>query len=200
MVSQGYDRMAERYRAWTKDNAVRLHFLDEVLTRLPPEGHVVDLGCGAGEPVTRRLSEHHDVVGVDVSTEQLRLAHDAAPRATLIQADITQFDRPPASADAVVAFYAFGHLPPAAHRPLLARAVSWLRPGGLLLVNVPVTAGDGIDPDWLGVPMYFGAIGADATLAALRDAGVLVERAEVVDDDEDGVAVPFLWVLGTVPS
>ena len=200
LVADGYNQMAERYRAWTMDSPVRLRFLSELLQRLPPNSRVVELGCGAGEPVTRRLSEVHDVVGFDISTEQIRLARQAAPRARLVAADITDVDLPTASADAVVAFYLLGHLPPQAHQPLLAKAVSWLRPGGLLLMSFPVHAGDGVEEDWLGVPMYFGGVGRDATLAALTDAGLAIERTEVVEEDEDGVAVPFAWVLGTTPS
>jgi SAM-dependent methyltransferase len=192
VVSDGYDRIAERYRAWTKDSPARLAFLDLLIGRLEPGSRVIELGCGAGEPVTRRLSELHDVVAVDVSTEQLRLAGEAAPRATLIEADITELDLPAASADAVIAFYAFGHLPPQAHWPVLTKAVSWLRSGGLLVINVPLSAGEGVEPHWLGVPMYFGGIGRQATLDALTEAGLIVERAETVEEDEDGSVVRFL--------
>ena len=45
--------------------------------------------------------------------------------------------------------------------------------------------------------MYFGAIGAEATLAAVTGAGLAIDRSEVVEDDEDGEPVPFLWVTAT---
>lgn len=44
------------------------------------------------------------------------------------------------------------------NRPVLTKAVSWLWPGGLLVINVPTSAGEGIEPDCIGVPMYFGGI------------------------------------------
>jgi SAM-dependent methyltransferase len=125
---------------------------------------------------------------------------EAAPRATLVAADIIELDLPAAGADAVVAFYAFGHLPPEAHRPVLTKAVSWLRPGGLLVINVPISAGEGIEPDWLGVPMYFGGIGTQATFDTLTEAGLIVERAETVEEDEHGSIVRFLWIVGATPS
>ena len=197
IVADGYDLIAERYRAWTQGNPVRLRFLDEVLARLAPNSRVVELGCGAGEPVARRLSEHHDLIGIDISTEQLRLSRATARRTTFIKADIAQLELPTESVDAVIAFYALGHLPPRQHRQVLAAAVSWLRPGGLFVINVPVTVGEGIEHDWLGVPMYFGGIGQDATLAALSEAaGLMVERAEVIEEDEDGAIVRFLWIVG----
>jgi hypothetical protein len=78
--------------------------------------------------------------------------------------------------------------------------VSWLRPRGLLLISAPVSAGEGIDPNWLGVPMYFGGIGQDETIAALTRTGLIVESAQVIDEDEDGSSASFLWVLGQAPS
>ena len=200
IVADGYDLIAKQYRAWTQGNAVRLRFLDEVLARLAPGDRVIELGCGSGEPVARRVSERHELIGIDISTEQLRLARGAAPRATFIEADIAELDLPAGSADAVIAFYVLGHLPPRQHRAVLSAAVSWLRPGGLLVINAPITVGEGIEHDWLGVPMYFGGIGRDATLAALKETGLTVERAELIDEDEDGATVRFLWIVGSSPS
>ena len=197
VVAKGYDRIAERYRDWTQDSPVRLRVLDDLLERLDPGSSVIELGCGAGEPVTRRLSERHRVTAFDLSTEQVRFARKTAPRATVTVADITTLDLAPHTADAVIAFYVFGHLPPRAHRPLLADAVRWLRPGGLLWMNFPITAGESVDSDWLGVPMYFGGIGQAETLAALSGAGLAIERAEPIEELEDGSVARSLWVLGT---
>ena len=88
-----------------------------------------------------------------------------------------------------------GHLPSEAHVPLIDRIGSWLRPAGLLLTSAPLTPGDDVDADWLGVPMSFGGIGAEATLAAVEAAGMTVEDAQVVGEDEgEDRIVAFLWV------
>ena len=133
--------------------------MQQVLDRLPAGSTVVDLGCGPGDPATRLLSEQHDVVGVDLSAGQLRIARRLAPRASLVQADLVELALQPSSVDAVVSFYALGHLPSEAHVPLIERIGSWLRPGGLFLTSAPLTPGDDVDADWLGVPMSFGGIG-----------------------------------------
>ena len=146
------------------------------------------------------LAERHTVLGVDLSMEQLRIARRLAPEALLVQADLVDLSLRECSVDAVVSFYALGHLPPEAHRPLLSRAASWLRPGGLLLTSAPVAPGSGVEEDWLGVPMFFGGIGTDATLTAVADAGLTLESAQVVEEDEgDNTTVGFLWVLATRP-
>jgi hypothetical protein len=48
--------------------------------------------------------------------------------------------------------------------------------------------------------MFFGGIGEAATLAAAWAAGLDVETAErVIEDEGDGALVEFLWVTATRP-
>lgn len=200
VVSSGYDAIGARYRDWSASSPVRLDFVRRVLARLPAGSRVVDLGCGPGEPATRMLADHHTVLGVDLSRGQLALASQSAPTALLVQADLAELSLQPASVDAVVSFYALGHLPSAAHAPLFASIASWLRPGGVLLTSAPLTPGDGTEPDWLGVPMFFGGIGEAATLTAVQAGGLDIEAAErVLENEGAGHLVEFLWVTATKP-
>ena len=85
------------------------------------------------------------------------------------------------------------------HAPLFAAIASWLRPGGLLLTSAPRIPGDEFE-DWIGVPMYFGGIGDEATLAAVRIAGLTVEASEVVAENEpNGHISRFHWITATKP-
>jgi hypothetical protein len=92
-----------------------------------------------------------------------------------------------------VSFYATGHLPRAAHAPFYAEIARWLRPGGVLVTTAPLATGDGTD-EWLGVPMFFGGVGAAATVEAVEAAGLAVESADEVDELVDGQVERFLWV------
>jgi SAM-dependent methyltransferase len=200
-VRRGYDRIGAVYRERSRDGAVRLHWLRRLLDELDDDGLVLDLGCGPGEPATRLLAERHRVIGVDASETQLRLAGQAAPTALLVQADMTRMSIRPESLDAVASFYALGHVPADRHRALLASIARWLRPGGLLLTSTPLGAGDGHDPSWLGVPMFFGGIGEDATREAVADAGLAIDAWEVVAEDEgDEHIVQFAWLLARKPD
>lgn len=147
------------------------------------------------------IAASHRAVGVDASAGQLALARLAAPTAMLVQADMIRFAVRAGTADAVVSFYALGHVPSHQHAPLIAAAASWLRPGGLLLTSAPVGAGDVIEADWLGVPMFFGGIGADATRRAVSDAGLrLITFDTVVEDEGDGHLVSFNWLIASKPA
>ena len=200
VVRQGYDDIGGRYHEWSHESPVRLRFVSEALARLRPGSRVVDLGCGPGDPATRLLSEQHTVLGVDLSLAQLRLARDLAPRASLVAADITAFSLASGSVDAVVSFFALGHVPPAAHAPLLAEIARWLRPGGFLLTSAPLIAGEDVeDAGWV-CRCTSAASARRAMTAAVRDAGLTLVSAERVGEDEgDGQVVEFLWVTATKP-
>src|SRR4051794_1846891 len=101
VVEAGYDRMAEQYAASKRALGPELEGVLAALTRgLAGDAAVLDLGCGAGVPVTRWLAERFTVTGVDLSARQLALAHENVPGATFLKADMGQVDFPPASFDA----------------------------------------------------------------------------------------------------
>jgi hypothetical protein len=69
--------------------------------------------------------------------------------------------------------------------------------GGLFLGTFSSgEAGEDVDDDWLGAPMFFASLGGDAYGPLLREAGLDVLRDEVVVQNEPGHGdVSFRWVL-----
>jgi len=198
IVADGYDEIALRYLDWSAlaPSPERMRHLERLLGLLPPGAEVLELGCGAGVPVTQALAERCRVIGVDISAAQIELAERYVPDATFIQADMAALEFAPGSFDAVVAFYALTHVPRDEHAALLGRIATWLRPGGLLFATMGAAdAPGGIEHDWLGAPMYWSHFDADTNRALVRQAGFALESAEVVTEDEDGVPVQFLWVV-----
>jgi hypothetical protein len=62
--------------------------------------------------------------------------------------------------------------------------------------SFPLTPGDDVEVDWLGVPMFFGGIGREATEQGLRAAGFELELAEVRENpDPVGGTESFFWVI-----
>src|ERR687885_976997 len=90
IVESGYDRMAEHYLgAKDADDPLTLATLEQVARAVPHGGAALDLGCGAGVPVTQWLAQRFVVTGVDVSARQIQLACEQVPEATLIRASMT---------------------------------------------------------------------------------------------------------------
>jgi SAM-dependent methyltransferase len=202
VVAAGYDRIAERYLAWSalRPSAARLRALAMADSAIPAGADVLELGCGAGRPMTATLAAGRHLTGVDISRAQLELARAAVPEATFIQADLTTLDRPAASVDAVVAFYVLTHVPRDSHAELFARIRRWLRPGGVFLGSLGVEDDPGgIEPGWLGVDMYFSHFAARRNRRLIEQAGLVIEWAEVLAEPEDRFDARFLWVLARAP-
>jgi SAM-dependent methyltransferase len=199
IVADGYDAIADRYLEWISTAPVRLRYLERLLDLLPAASDVLELGCGAGEPLTRRLAERHRLVAVDVSGRQLEIAARSAPQARLLLADMLDLAFPADSFDAVVAFYSLTHVPRTHHADLLGRIVGWLRPGGLVLLTMGAADNPGsVDDDWLGAPMYFSHFDSATNRALVQRAGIRILSAELVEEDARDAGARFLWVIGRV--
>jgi SAM-dependent methyltransferase len=202
IVESGYDAIADRFATWrgeiegSPDN----EWLGALLSALPEQAAILELGCGQGLAARRLVDEGHRYIGVDLSTEQLRRARKLVPEAEFRHGDLAELDFSSESLDAVVSLYVFGHLPRAELPGLLERVALWLRPGGWLLATFGRSGGGGVQDDWLGVPMFFGSYTDEETLSLVRAARLELERAEVVEIDEgdEGLAA-FLWLLARKP-
>jgi SAM-dependent methyltransferase len=107
-------------------------------------GQVVDLGCGSGIWAAAMLRAGYVVTGLDPSSAMLALARQVAPGARFVRASAYDFDFP--ACDAVTAIgEVLSYLPPGAKTApsllsLFRRVAGALRPGGLFVFDVIVTA------------------------------------------------------------
>ena len=203
VVAAGYDRIAEQYLAWSglRPSPARLRALALADERIPRGAEVLELGCGAGLPMTAAIARDRRLTGVDISAAQVALARRNVPGATFIQADFTTLEMAPASLDAVVAFYVLTHVPRDEHAALLGRIRSWLRPGGVLIASFGVEDDPGgIEHGWLGTDMYFSHFSARVNRRLVEAAGFVIERADVLQEPEDRHDARFLWVVAGVPE
>src|SRR5260370_14498576 len=130
IVAAGYDRIAARHAAWATQTRAeeRARYTALLLETLPEGADVLELVCGDGGPTTCALADRFMLTGVDLSAEQIPRACKHVPHATFIHADMTALRLPPASFDAVAAFYSIIPLPPPEHPPLPPHTPTFLRP------------------------------------------------------------------------
>ncbi len=202
-VESGYDQMAEQYLA-TKDpeDPLALAALEDLASLLQQEATVLDLGCGAGVPVTRWLADRgFTVTGVDFSARQLELARQHASTATFIRADMTELDFGPETFDAVVAFSSIIHVPREDQPALLESIHRWLGPGGPFLANWATGEWDGEEEDWedWGAPMRWSHYGWETNLEMLRNAGFEIVSTEARTGKGSGDDETWLWILAKKP-
>src|SRR5262245_64127801 len=86
-------------------------------------------------------------------------------------------------------------------RPSSVPTDGW-RPGGWLMVTLPAADDeDAVDPDWLGVPMFFSGCAPETNERLLREAGFQLELSEVHHEREAGHGpVRFQWVIARKPD
>jgi SAM-dependent methyltransferase len=151
VVRLGYNQLSARYRPDDADPEEYRVWTEELLAALRPGSSVLDLGCGCGVPVARRLAEAgHRVTGIDISERQIERARTLVPGATFRVADMAHRNFEPASFDAVVALYSLIHVPLAVQPSVIEQVADSLVDGGLLLATVGWEARTGSDSNWLG--------------------------------------------------
>lgn len=184
LVEQSYDRCAAAYEAARRQSThPELALLIE---RLPDNAHVLDIGCGAGVPIAHTLAYHFAVTGVDISAAQIRRARNHVPIGRFIHSDIMQLDFPPATFDAVIAFYTIFHLPREEHANLLQHIHTWLKPGGYLLATVTQVAEEAYtEDDFFGVTMYWSNYGLADYRQLLTTIGFTVLDTQVLGHGYD---------------
>ena len=201
LVERGYDRIARDYLAWRADDLDLFRDdLQDLARRLSTDAAVLDVGCGAGVPLTRWLSERFHVTGIDLSEEQLKLARQNVPRASFLQQDMTALDLPPESFDAITSFYALIHVPRQQHARVLAHFHRVVKPGGYLLL----ITGNGDLPndvgDFFGAEMYWSHFDRATSLQMIRDAGFEILWDKVVSDRPKGSHVLALAQKNSEPT
>jgi ubiquinone/menaquinone biosynthesis C-methylase UbiE len=185
VVRRGYDAAAESYLADRPRAADDVAALTELTSRLGTGGSVLDLGCGAGLPVTDHLlGAGYLVVGLDFSMAQLRLARQRGMSAPLTQADMSALPFRAASFDGLAAYYSIIHVPREEHTTIVDEIRRVLVPGGhaLLVFGSRDLPADHDQNSWFGVPMYWSHYDAETSLALLSDAGLKVEWSEILTD------------------
>jgi SAM-dependent methyltransferase len=198
IVARGYDAIALRYAEWAGQvDSPLTEWVRDLDARLDDGADVLELGCGRGVPTTRELARRHRVTGVDISAVQIELARHHVPEASFIHGDVMELDVAPGTFDAVVALFVFGHVPVEEQPGLIARIGLWLRDGGLFLGTFGVgDAGEDVDDDWLGAPMFFASLGGEAYSPLLEESGLEQLRNEVVAQHEPGHGdVSFRWIV-----
>jgi SAM-dependent methyltransferase len=189
IVRRGYDRVSRAYRADDAEDGEYSPWLDDLERRLVRGAAVLDVGCGSGVPVARRLSQRYSVTGVDISPVQIERARELVPNATFICADVSALRFPAQSYDAVVCFFALIHLPLAEQPPLLRAIATWLRPGGIFMATVGHRAWTGIEKDWLGVEggdMWWSHADTRTYRQWLMEAGFAIESEVFVPEGAGG--------------
>ena len=203
IVARGYNGITQQYLELVgfMGLKVREKYLKVLFDSLPAGSRILELGCGAGVPMLQRLADDFNVVGLDISREQLVLAARNVPKAEFVLADMTRLCFTGATFDAAAAFYSITHVPRDEHLSLLKDIYRILKPSGLLMVtmgagNLP----DTVENDWLGIPMFFSHFNSDKNESLIIEAGFDIISATDEKEWEYDRPVCFHWIVACKPG
>ncbi|WP_298848927.1 trans-aconitate 2-methyltransferase [uncultured Ruegeria sp.] len=137
-----YERQATEYDKRRSKALFEARWLARFTACLKPGEHVLDLGCGTGDPIARWfMAEGFDVTGVDFSKAMLAIARDRWPDGDWRHADMREFDLGH-TFDGIIAWNSFFHLTAEEQSGCIARMARHLRSGGMLMLTVGPRAGE----------------------------------------------------------
>ena len=159
-------------------------WIDRFVALLPQSASVLDIGCGAGEPIGRYLIESgFHVTGIDSSSALIGMCKDRFPDQEWIVTDMRglSLDR---RFDGILAWDSFFHLSPEAQRTMFLNFRRYARPKTALMFTSGPSHGEAIG-SYKDESLYHGSLGGAEYRSLLHENGFEV-LSHVVEDPNCG--------------
>ncbi|MDN3586964.1 class I SAM-dependent methyltransferase [Pedobacter aquatilis] len=132
-VFEVYNKIGNWFALNRPTDLIEKKYLDKVISFIPTNGTILDIGCGTGIPIFKYfLDSGFNITGVDASQKMLSIAKDNFPKGKFILADMRKLNLEH-KFDAVIAWHSFFHLPAAAQPAVIEIFKNHLNAGGILL-------------------------------------------------------------------
>ncbi|MGK2963245.1 MAG: class I SAM-dependent methyltransferase [Gemmatimonadaceae bacterium] len=179
-----YERHAQAYDRDRGRSLQEREWLDRFLNHVRPEGTVLDLGCGMGEPIARYLIERgFDVVGVDSSPSMIERCRARFPGSEWVVADMRELELG-RRFDGVLAWDSFFHLSMDDQRGMFSRFASHAKGGAALMFTSGPVEGETIG-SYCEELLYHASLGPVEYEQLLATNGFVV-KASVAEDPDCG--------------
>ncbi|TWF57331.1 class I SAM-dependent methyltransferase [Neorhizobium alkalisoli] len=185
-----YERHALAFDELRGKNLFEKPWLDRFTRLVAPRGHILDLGCGAAEPLAASLIKSgFRVTGVDTSETLIGLCRTRFPERAWFVGDMRSFDLP-AQFDGILAWHSFFHLNRNDQRAMFPRFAKFAAPGAALMFTSGHFEGEAMG-EFGGEPLFHASLGADEYRALLGENGFEVVE-QVMQDPGCGGATVWL--------
>ncbi len=177
-----YERLAAQYDAARSTALFEAKWLARFTKHLPDGGHVLDLGCGTGQPIAQWFAnEGFRVTGVDFAEAMLEIARSRWPNGDWRLGDMRELDLPERF-DGIVAWNSFNHLTQEEQTACIARIAQHLKPGGTFLTTVGPRAGT-VTGSVAGAEVHQASLSPSGYAICLEENGMRLTGFLVEDPD-----------------
>lgn len=185
-----YQTFAEDFDRSRSRALMEKHWLDRFLVYLPPKASILDIGCGAGEPIARYCIENgHEATGIDASPALISLCRARFPGHRWLVRDMRDM-RLDSRFDGLIAWHSLFHLTPDDQQIVLETCMHLAAEEAVLMF----TAG----PDrretlgrFCGQPLYHASLAFEEYRVILAGGGFQI-IAHAIDDQSCGGATVYL--------
>jgi cyclopropane fatty-acyl-phospholipid synthase-like methyltransferase len=193
-----YERHARSFDRDRNRSLQEKAWLDRFLRLVGSSGHILDLGCGMGEPMARYcLEAGFQVTGIDSSPSLITMCRARFPQAEWLVADMRELGLR-RRFDGLLAWDSFFHLSAADQRAMFPRFAAHAHPGAPLMFTTGTTEGE-IMGSYRGEPLYHASLDTAEYERLLAGNNFSVQRY-VPNDPECWDHTIWLAVHGTEPS
>jgi cyclopropane fatty-acyl-phospholipid synthase-like methyltransferase len=190
-VYKVYDKIARWFFKNRTQRLMEKRYLDELISHLPKNAAVLDLGCGTGEPMLRYLLEKNiQVTGVDASIEMLKLAQANFPSTEFVLQDMRKLNLDE-KLDAIIAWHSFFHLPADDQPAMFPLFATHLNKDGVLMFTSGTQYGEAWGMNG-GENLFHGSLDTE-TYRQLLEKNNFQIISHTIDDPECGHAT--VWMV-----
>ncbi|MBL4854070.1 class I SAM-dependent methyltransferase [bacterium AH-315-J19] len=198
-IGQQYDKIAAWWNDYHMDSAYGVAQIMRALSFAPSQGNALDVGCGSGGRIIRRLKEQgYEVTGIDASEKMINLARKNHPDSLFIHEDIRHWETEDRF-DFIVAWDCLFHLPLSMQKPVLSKFCNMLSDRGVMIHTFGDSLGKHTD-SWQGQKFHYSSIGMTQNIELLHENGLSVLHLELDQFPEKHVYIISKKLYKTEPD
>jgi SAM-dependent methyltransferase len=180
-----YDRHAALWDASRGKALFEAPWLDRFLASVPPDGTILDIGCGSGEPIARHFADRgYRITGIDSSAQLIALCHARMPQHDWQVADMRRLSLG-SRFDGLIAWDSFFHLAAEDQRAMFPIFRAHAAPGAALMFTSGPAHGEAMG-EFGGEPLYHASLDPEEYRALLGANGFAVAEFRPEDPDCGG--------------
>ena len=131
-VYNSYQKIVQWFDEHRFKGLMERPYLNLIRAHIPPQGTILDLGCGTGEPIAKFFTDQgYIITGVDGSRGMIELCQRRFPQANWLVADMRELHLHQ-QFDVILAWHSLFHLNHDDQRAMFQTFQSHIKPGGIL--------------------------------------------------------------------